>query len=154
MAKFQMFKSLGGALTPASEVDEEGLKALKNNELYEIDINLKINPALHRKMWQFFNFCFQYWCADNGLQKHANEQMQRDEFRKDLLIQAGHCEMVFDLKDPAQFRVVAKSISYKELNDDIKRRELFVAITNAAMATVFKHCKDEKVLNQLYAFFW
>ncbi|MGY6772122.1 DUF1367 family protein [Gallibacterium sp. ZY190522] len=153
MAKFQMIKLPGGVFSPADEMEEDRLKQLKNNEMYEIEINTKINPVLHRKMFQFFKFCFDYWCSDNSLQKFANEKAQFDAFRQDLLIQAGHCEMVFDLKNPAEFRLVPKSVSYKELNDDIKRRELYVAITQAAISTVFKDCNDEKIINQLYAFF-
>lgn len=153
MAKFQMIKLPGGFLSPADETEEEHLKNLKNNEMYEIEINTKINPVLHRKMFSFFKFCFDYWCADNSLQRFANEKTQFEAFRGDLLIQAGHCEMVFDLKNPAEFRLVPKSVSYKELNDDIKRRELYVAVTNAAMATVFKGCRDQNVINRLHSFF-
>ncbi|MFZ7136781.1 DUF1367 family protein [Avibacterium avium] len=153
MAKFQMIKLPGGVFSPADETEEEHLKKLKNNEMYEIEINTKINPVLHRKMFSFFKFCFDYWCADNGLQKFANEKTQFNEFRKDLLKRAGHCEMVFDLDNPTEFRLVAKSISYKDLNDDIKRRELYVAVTNAAMATVFKGCRDQNVINRLHSFF-
>ncbi|THA11312.1 DUF1367 family protein [Rodentibacter pneumotropicus] len=153
MAKFQMVKLPGGVFSPASEIDEERLKTLKNHEQYEIDVNLKINPALHRKMFSFFNFCFQYWCADNGFQRFANEKAQFEELRETLLIQAGHCEQVFSVANPGEFKLKPKSISYKELDDDIKRRELYVAITNAAMATIFKDCRDENVINQLYAFF-
>ena len=153
MAKYQMIKLAGGVLSPADETEEESLKKLRNNELYEVEINIKVNPVLHRKMFSFFKFCFDYWCADNGLHKFMNEKSQFDAFRGDLLIQAGHCEMVFDLKNPSEFRLVPKSVSYRELNDDLKRRELFVSITNAAMATIFKDCRNEKVINQLYAFF-
>ncbi|HDZ6747540.1 TPA: DUF1367 family protein [Mannheimia haemolytica] len=153
MAKYQMTKLPGGVLSPASEADEESLKALKNHELYDVEINLKINPVLHRKMFSFFKFCFEHWCAENGLQKFSNEKIQFDEFRKDLLVQAGHCEMVFSLSNPNEFKLVPKSISYKELEDDVKRRELYVAITNAAMATVFKGCNEENIINQLYSYF-
>lgn len=153
MAKFQMIKLPGGTFVPASESEEVSLFSLKNHELYEVEVNLKINPALHRKMFSFFKFCFDHWCAENGLQKFANEKMQFDEFRKDLLKQAGHCEMVFDLHNPSEFRLVAKSLSYKELEDDVKRRELYVAITNAAMQTVFKGCDDPMIYNRLMSFF-
>ena len=153
MAKFLMNKLPGGVLTPASELDEEELKALKNHEMYEVQIDLKIDPVLHRKTWQFFRFCFDYWTADNGLQQFANEKTQFDEFRKELLIQAGHCEMVFSLKNPSEFKLVPKSISYQALKDDVERRKLYVAITQAAISTIFKDCKDEQVINRLYAFF-
>ncbi|HDL1235457.1 TPA: hypothetical protein PWU68_002481, partial [Mannheimia haemolytica] len=57
------------------------------------------------------------------------------------------------LSNPNEFKLVPKSISYKELEDDVKRRELYVAITNAAMATVFKGCNEENIINQLYSYF-
>ncbi|WP_458119076.1 hypothetical protein OF381_00205 [Mannheimia haemolytica] len=74
MAKYQMMKLPGGVLSPASEADEESLKALKNHELYDVEINLKINPVLHRKMFSFSNFVL-----NTGVQKTVcrNSRMKR-----------------------------------------------------------------------------
>lgn len=153
MAKFQMVKLPGGVLSPANDDIAEDLKSLKNDGLYEVEIKKKINPLLHRKTFSFFTFCFNYWCAEHGLKKYSVASAQFEEFREFLTIKAGHCEMVFNIQNPEEFTLRAKSISYAKFDDDIERGKFFSALINAALEIVFPNCKDENIINQLYAFF-
>lgn len=150
MAKYQMMKLPGGVLSPASEADEESLKRFKNGEQYEIEIKLTRNPQFHRKVFAFFQFCFQHWAADKTEWKYFDERTQFDKFRKDLTIMAGFCHKIYNIN--GELRLEAQSLSYGNMDQDEFER-CYNALINAAMRTVFKGCDDPFVIDRLYAFF-
>ncbi|MBE2895726.1 DUF1367 family protein [Pasteurellaceae bacterium HPA106] len=151
--KIELIKRHGGVFEVADDMYLEDITKLKTGDMFTADIKLKVNPKLHRMMFAFFKFCFEYYCADHGFKKYSCQSAQFDEFREWMTIQAGHCEMVFDIRNNGKFKLRAKSISFEKFPDDTERQKLYSALVNAALATVFKDCKDEDVINQLYSFF-
>lgn len=150
MAKYQMVKLPGGILSPASEVEAESLKALKNNELYEIEIKRSRNPAFHRKVFAFFNFCFQHWSAERTEIRFQDEAAQFDTFRKNLTVLAGYRAVTYKIN--GDFRVEAASLSFGSMEQS-EFEQCYQALINAALKHVFRDTKDENIINQLYAFF-
>ena len=63
--KINIIKQYGGVLVPASDMDSEKLTKFLTGEMYVIDIKLTRNPAFHRKVFAFFNFCFEHWEGEN-----------------------------------------------------------------------------------------
>jgi hypothetical protein len=141
-----MVKTAGGNLWPVDDMDAEKLKRFKTGEQYEIEIKLSRNPAFHRKVFAFFNFCFAHW---KGGHEFQCEHKQFDVFRSQLTALAGFYDS-YD-KIGGGVRVEAKSISYASMEQD-EFEKCYVALTNAAMKHIFEDA-DELTYNKLISFF-
>ena len=144
--KVNMIKQRGGLLIPADDLEEERLTKFKTGEIYSVDIKLGRSPAFHGKMFVFFNFCFQYWKSDRVF---ANEQTQKEEFRKDLTIQAGFYDEVWNLR--GELKVVAKSLAYHNMLPE-EFEACYNANIQAAMNSIFDS-DDYDIYNRLMSFF-
>jgi len=141
-------KQPGGAMMPADDLQVEKLTKLTNWEEYKVDIKLKQNGKLHRKIMVFFAFCTQHYYGDSEAHK---DQYQFDYVRKKLTIIAGYHKTMYS-RDGDRFEVVALSLSYEKMSPD-ERSDFYKRIINAAIARVFDRTTDNDVLNQLYNFF-
>lgn len=148
--KAQVIKMHGGTLCPLDEREAEALSKFRNGEQYEIDIKLTRNPQFHRKVFVFFNFCFEHWSADKTEWEYFDERTQFETFRKHLTVLAGFKEVSYTID--GRVRVEAKSLSYGNMDQDEFER-CYSALINAAMQTVFKGCDDPHIIDRLYAFF-
>ena len=100
--KYEMWKRAGGKFEPASDMVEEKLKKLKNDEMYEVEIKRVKNPRFHRKMFVFFHYCFEYW---NGEGAFFSEPAQFDYFRKELVKAAGFVDTYYSLTGEVRSRL-------------------------------------------------
>lgn len=145
--KINFIKQAGGVLLPANDHEAQRLNKFKTGELYEVEIKLTRNPAFHRKMFAFFNFCFQYWRGDNEFQ---DEIAQFDKFRKDLTMLAGYRNNVFNMR--GELRVEPESLSFASMDQE-RFEQCYNAMIQAAIRNVFGNTKDQNIINQLYNFF-
>lgn len=146
--KVNFVKCAGGTLVPADDLQVKKLTKLGNGEEYEVDIKLKQNGKLHRKIMLFFSFCTQHYYGDSEAHK---DQYQFDYVRKKLTIIAGYHKTMFS-RDGDKFEVVALSLSYEKMSPE-ERSDFYKRIVTAALARVFDRTTDENTLNQLYNFF-
>jgi len=135
-------------MAPADDLQVEKLTKLANGEEYEVDIKLKQNGKLHRKIMLFFSFCTQHYYGDNEAHK---DQYQYDYVRKKLTIFAGYHRQIFT-RDGDRFEIVALSLSYEKMSPE-ERSDFYSRIIKAALDRVFDRTTDENTLNQLYNFF-
>lgn len=145
--KVNLIKSPGGILVPADDAQLVKMDKLGNGEEYKVDIPLKQNGKLHRKMFLFFSFCTQHYYGDSEAHK---DEYQLDYVRKKLTILAGYYRQVFN-RDGG-FEIVAKSLNYEKMSPE-ERSDFYKRIINAAIKRVFDRAADENTLNQLYNFF-
>jgi hypothetical protein len=141
-----MIKQPGGVLLPVSDMELEKLNRFKTGEQYSIEIKLTRNPAFHRKVFAFFNFCFKYWKCDKEFQ---SETRQFDVFRNNLTVIAGFYDQYVSIH--GEVRVEAKSLSFSSMTQE-EFEECYNALVNAAMKHVFKTA-DDNTYNQLLSFF-
>lgn len=151
MAKYQMIKLPGGVFAPLNDDEAERLKSFQNNEQYEIEIKKQRNPAFHRKVFAFFNFCFDHWSADKTEWQFQDEQAQFDTFRKNLTVLAGYFDKTYTIKGDVQ--IEPKSLAYGNMEQSEFER-CYNSLINAAMKHIFKGCNDQQILDRLYAFFY
>lgn len=145
-----MVKTAGGGFVPVEERDLPALQGFKNGEMYPVEIKRTRNPAFHRKVFAFFNFCFEHWAADKTAWKYFDERQQFDTFRKHLTVLAGYKVITYTLD--GRMRVEAESLSFGNMEQD-EFEQCYSALINAALKHVFGHTTDENVINRLYAFF-
>ena len=144
--KINMVKNAGGLLMPVNDMEADKLTKFKTGEQYEIDIKLSRNPAFHRKVFAFFNFCFAHWKGENEFQC---ESKQFDVFREHLTVLAGYYDSYHSIS--GSVRVEAKSLAYSNMKQD-EFEKCYTALVNAAMRNIFKDA-DENIYNQLVGFF-
>ena len=144
--KIEMIKHSGGLLIPASDFELERLNKFKTDGQYTIEIKKSRNPAFHRKVFAFFNFCFEYWKGDNEFQ---SESKQFDVFRENLMCFAGFYESFYNIK--GEVRVEAKSISFSSMEQE-EFEECYLSLINAAIKHVFQGANSD-IENKLLAFF-
>ncbi|WP_287205387.1 DUF1367 family protein [Pseudoalteromonas sp.] len=141
-----MIKQPGGVFVPASDLEADKLTKFKTGEQYEIEIKLTRNAAFHRKVFAFFNFCFDHWKGDNEFQC---EQKQFNVFRDHLTVLAGFCDELYNIN--GELRIEAKSISFGKMSQE-EFELLYNALINSAIKHIFPNC-DQNTIDQLYNFF-
>lgn len=145
--KVNFTKQPGGALIPSSDADAEKMTKLSNGEPYEVDIKLKQNGRLHRKVFAFFAFCTQHYYGDS--EAHKNKY-QLDYVRGELTKIAGYYEQVPTRH--GQIKIIPRSINYDNMPPE-ERSDLYNRLIDAALRTNIIDTSDQNVLNQLYNFF-
>lgn len=141
-----MIKQPGGLLVPASDMELEKLNKFKTNGQYSVEIKLSRNPDFHRKVFAFFNFCFEFWKGDNEFQ---SETKQFDIFRKHLTCLAGFYEQYSNIH--GEIRVEAKSLSFSSMKQE-EFEECYLALIRAALKHIFVGA-NVNIENQLMDFF-
>ena len=144
--KISMIKMAGGALMPASDMEADKLTKFKSGELYEVEIKLSRSPTFHRKVFAFFNFCFEHWSGDNEFQSEAR---QFDIFRQNLTVLAGFYDTYHTIK--GSVRVEAKSLAFSSMTQE-EFQECYSALINAAIKHIFKG-DESAYYDQLIGFF-
>jgi len=124
------------------------MKRFKTGEMYVVEIKLTRNPAFHRKIFAFFNFCFEHW-NDEG-REFMDHKSQYDLFRNKLTIAAGYYTECYD-PITGELELKAESLSYDNMEQEYFER-CYSAIVNAALDHIFGKC-DEDTVNQLLSFF-
>jgi len=148
--KVEMIKLPGGSLHPANERELARMMRFTNGSQHCVDIKLTRNPAFHRKVFAFFNFCFEYWCGQNAGLKFLNESAQFDTFRRQLTVLAGYYDTSYKLD--GSVRIEPKSLSYGEMKQD-EFEHCYSALINAAIKYLFGNTRDSRVLDKLRGFF-
>ena len=148
--EIQMVKQPGGVLVPAFDTDVERLEKFKTGEVYPVEVRLARNPDFHKKVFKFFQFCFEHWAADKTDERFKPTAAQFDTFRKNLTVLAGYKEVTFTID--GRLRVDAKSLAFNNM-DQAEFEECYSALINAAIAHVFGGTTDQKILDKLTGFF-
>lgn len=146
--KVNFVKCAGGTLVPADEAQVEKLTKLGNGEEYEVDIKLKQNGKLHRKIFVFFSFCTNHYYGDSEAYK---DEYKLKYVRNKLTVIAGYYRQEWD-RDGLTFELIPLSLEYDKMPPE-ERSDFYKRIINAAIKRVFDRTTDENTLNQLYNFF-
>ena len=144
--KVAFVKQPGGVLVPASDIEAERLTRFKTGEVFEVDIKNSRNAAFHRKVFAFFNFCFEHW---QGEQEFLSPTAQFDVFRANITVLAGYHDTLINLK--GEVRIEAKSISYASMKPE-QFEQFYTALVNASIKHVF-HDANKDVEERLLSFF-
>lgn len=146
--KINVIKTAQNKLWPADEIAELHLKSLVNGEEYEVEIRLKQNAKLHRKIFGFFAFCTQHYYGDMDAHK---DEYQREYVRKKLTVIAGYCKAMYT-RDGSSFELVPLSLSYNKMSPE-DRGIFYKKLVDAALKRVFDKTTDEEILNRLTTWF-
>lgn len=102
-----LIKTLNGSFKLAFDSDYDKAKSIPLNEPFEVKYTKKRNAKFHRKFFALINLCYQN-------QSHYNNF---EHLRKELIICAGHYELVFNLETGEQ-KKEALSISFANMDEN------------------------------------
>ena len=142
----EIIKLSGGTLVPASDIDAEKLAKFKTGEQYQIEIKQTRNPAFHRKVFAFFQFCFEHWQSQHEVQCLDK---QFDSFRDQMLILAGYYDELYNLS--GEVRLEAKSLAYSSMSQE-QFEQCYSALINVALKHIFTE-DDPVIQDRLIGFF-
>jgi hypothetical protein len=149
MADCYVLKQAGGVMTPADDETADYLTSIKTDSHLKVKITKVRNYRFHKKVFNFFNFCFAHWNADFH-HEFKDERAQFNAFRKQLTILAGYHNEIVNLRTKS-VGYEAQSLSYESMDEDTFR-QCYTALINAAMKHIFKG-SDNEIYNKLVSFF-
>lgn len=149
MADCYFQKTSGGILIPADDETADYMTSIKTDTFLKAKITKTRSYEFHKKVFGFFNFCFDHWAAELQF-PYMDERAQKKAFRKQLTILSGYREEFYNLRTKS-IGYEAKSLSYENMGED-EFRECYIALTQAAMVNIFKG-SDERIYNKLVGFF-
>lgn len=146
--KISVIKTAQNKLWPADDIAEQHIHKLANGEEYEVEIRLRQNAKLHRKIFGFFAFCTQHYYGDVDAHK---DEYQLEYVRKKLTIIAGYCKQMWT-RDGSSFELVPLSLKYSKMSPE-DRGLFYKRVVDAALKRVFDKTTDEEILNRLTTWF-
>ncbi len=167
MKNLYFIKTMNG-LEPYGDDTIQRFEKVRLGALIRVDIKQpkKERDRDQRRFFAMINFAYQYWEPDmdairdqlqaQGLDPDLAEGIKnKDRFREDILVLAGHNEMV--LGTDGQTHLVAKSISYDKCSDEVFAevyRASYEVVWNLVMKRVegFDRQKFEQAVSEALSF--
>lgn len=146
--EINFLKLEGGYFVPASSHEQQRFKRFPNNIIYKVKLILSRNYEFHKKVFKFFDFCFNHWNAENCY-PFLDETAQRESFRDKITIMAGFYHETFDLDGRMELK--PKSWSYAKMSQE-EFESLYHALIQVSMTKIFQ-TDNKEILGKLYQFF-
>lgn len=137
--EFNLIKTLNGTFKLAFDSDFEKAKQIPLNVPFEVKYTKKRNAKFHRKFFALVNLCYQ----------NQEQYNNFEHLRKELIICAGHYDLIFDL-ETGQQKKEAQSISFAKM-DETEFSKLYTDVLNV-ICDKFLFDREE-VLNEVAQYF-
>lgn len=137
--EFNLIKTLNGTFKLAFDSDFEKTKQIPLNVPFEVKYTKKRNAKFHRKFFALVNLCYQ----------NQEQYNNFEHLRKELIICAGHYDLIFDL-ETGQQKKEAQSISFAKM-DETEFSKLYTDVLNV-ICDKFLFDREE-VLNEVAQYF-
>ncbi|CUI02654.1 Phage protein [Janthinobacterium sp. CG23_2] len=137
---------------PADQQAADFIAKLKLGAGVTATIKRQRNPKHHRKFFALLDFAFDNWEPTAATYKGEAVGKNRNQFRNDIIVLAGHYEMAVNMRD--EVRLTAKSISFGSM-DQIDFDALYSDVVNVVLAKILtNYTRDDldNVINQLLSF--
>ena len=126
-------KGHGGVLVPVTFDGIDFLEKVRLGGDVWGEFTKARNGQFHKKFFTLLDLAFDTWEPGEERQFRGQPvQKNRERFRAEMLILAGHCEAVFSVK--GEMRLIAKSISFAAM-DDIELERVYRSV----LAVVWEH---------------
>ena len=130
--KVKLIKTAAGYLIPASEDDADALRAVKIGQVLNVEAKKMRNYKFHKKFFALMNLAFDQFEPEPISYKYAPEK-NREQFRKDVIILAGH--WVAYTRLDGSTRIEAKSISFGSMKEE-EFKELYSKVIDVLLKRV------------------
>lgn len=139
-AEMLIKKTAGGfTVDPAYAQDYQ---ALAYGQVFKAVLTKPRNPAFHRKVFALLQVAYEAWEKPQAEYRGEPVATSFDRFRKDLVILAGHYDIVTNIR--GEVRAEAKSLSFGNL-DEVEFQQVYSDLINA----ILKHILTDKTEDEL-----
>lgn len=143
-----LVKTLDGSLRPATEEGIDQLRKLKVGAGVRCKVAQIRNYKFLQKTMVLFGVAFAHW-EENSLQaleyKGQKVQADKERFRKDLTILAGHYDPIYDIT--GKVKLQARSLSYASCSEE-EAQSIYSSVINAALRHIYQGQMDERRLQE------
>ncbi|NCP63170.1 MAG: DUF1367 family protein [Paraglaciecola sp.] len=109
-------RKLPGGYIPEDASNEPGVfDSIKNNEVIKIKFVRPRNYERHKKYFALLNIAFDAF-EPNTMHKGVLVDKNFERFRKDVIVQAGHYDVVVNIN--GELRLEAKSIRFSKMSEE------------------------------------
>jgi len=144
-------KTAQGFLIPETQDDADLLSKIKAGQTISAEFKRKRNYKFHKKYFALLNFAFDHF-EPNLTHKGQTVEKNRERFRKDVTILAGHYEVVPSIN--GEPRLEAKSISFGKMSEE-DFAEFYNSVINVILSEVltsYKRSDLDRVVDQIIGF--
>lgn len=143
-----LVKTLDGSLRPATEEGIDQLRKLKVGAGVRCKVAQIRNYKFLQKTMVLFGVAFAHW-EENSLgdleYKGQKVQADKERFRKDLTILAGHYDPIYDIT--GKVKLQARSLSYASCSEE-EAQAIYSSVINAALRHIYQGQMDERRLQE------
>ena len=136
-----IIKTIGG-IAPADPFSVEQIEKLKIGSVVRGEFSKMRDPIKHRRFFALLNIAFDWWEPGELESKHGIPQKNFDRFRKDLVILAGHYEVVIRLDGSTV--IEPKSISFGKM-DDTEFDQLYSSVIDVIIQRITPKFSAEEI---------
>lgn len=123
------------SLIPVDGIGLEEIELLKNGE-YRAVLSQPRNYKFHRKFFALIKVAYEAWEPEPVYHKNVLIEKNLKRFRKDLIIQAGYYDTVFNIN--GELRLEEKSISFASMSEEDFER-LYSRVIDVVLGKVLTH---------------
>jgi hypothetical protein len=152
MTAIVLMKTPNGALVPADPQATEYIAKLKLGAPVKAEVKRVRNYQFHKKLFALYDFAFDNWTPTEATYKGQVVEKNREQFRGDLTVLAGHYITTVTLK--GEVRLIPKSISFANMEQD-EFDDLYNATVNVVLKRILtNYTRDDldAVIDRLMGF--
>lgn len=140
MVKAVFMKVGSGLLAPADPAAEAMIQSMRIGEEVALDAKKARNARFHRKFFALLGLAFDAWEPAAGQKEYRGHPIQKDKdrFREEMLILAGHYDAVFSTN--GEIRLVARSISFATC-DEAEFQKIYSQVLNVVWDKIMRHSR-------------
>lgn len=146
MATVIHMRKLYDKLVPVDAGQLELLEQLQPNAEYRATFTRPRNARFFRKWWALAKVAFEAWEAPAVEYKGVKVQKNFDRFRKDLIVMAGFCEPVFNVK--GELRLEPKSLRFDQMAEE-DFNDLYSRTIDVVLGKILSNYTREDLDNQV-----
>ena len=152
MAKKIFLRKLYDSFVPVDQASMDAMEEMGMNAEYQVTLTKPRNIHFHKKLFALIGIA--YDAFDLGEIKHKGTVIEknRERFRKDLTIQAGFYDTVFNLD--GELRLEAKSISFAKMDEEEFARlyDKFITVILQKVLTSYTAEDLDQQVNKILGF--
>ncbi len=118
---------------PVDHQSKQICEGFKSGDIVRGSFRKVRNPQFHRKFFALLNLAFEYWEPGEINSKYGKPEKNFDRFREDLIILAGHFNIVIRLDGTA--KPEAKSISFANM-EQAEFEQLYNSVLNVILKKI------------------
>ena len=136
MATEIIVRKMYDSFAPVDQSNLELMESFKLGGEYRATITQPRNLQFHRKFFALLDIAFDAWEPEPVMYHGMEIAKNKDRFREDITILAGHGEPTFNLNGEVRYK--AKSISFAKMNQETFEK-LYSAVINVVLQRVLSN---------------